>query len=312
MRFTFVIGLVALFPLAFASTSSTSTSASTTNSTESAVCYNLDGSEAHDDVPCGSGDVVNCCNSGDICMSNGLCYQQGDRGMVLSRGSCTDDTWGPKCYAPCSDYEREGGVTIVNLGFDSDEPEYCCGAVSIDDDELSCAEGDSFTIPHGTAVLGVAGLSNNSTDEDHDDDDDDSHADEDEDDEDHKDHEVSPALAIALGVGIPLGLILMAGVLWAVWERRRRQLRIQEEEENAGNGTVMAGMPLPGLHYRYGPIPSPAPTHSRRGTPTQSGVFIPVPMSPPQEPVVEPMHGHQRMVSDSVLSDGSFDERRRT
>jgi hypothetical protein len=95
----------AFFPLGFAlpedhaTTSGSSGTGPSTGTTS--PCYKLDGSEASDHVPCGTGDSVNCCHEDDICLSNGLCYQQGDRGMSLSRGSCSDREWGEGCYAPC-------------------------------------------------------------------------------------------------------------------------------------------------------------------------------------------------------------------
>ncbi|KAL2796978.1 hypothetical protein BJX66DRAFT_335435 [Aspergillus keveii] len=307
-RLPFVIALAALLSLAFADDDSEtdsdfdvdpdsdshsdlesiSTPTHTNTTTISATCYNLDGSEATDHVPCQSGDVVNCCSAGDICMSNGLCFQQGDRGMVLSRGSCTDHSWGARCYAPCSGYHRSGTVAIVNVGFDSEGPEYCCGSVTVernDEEEegLSCEYGNGpFSIPRGTAIPGVAGLTDYHPkgDDSHDDDD------------DHK--RVSPGIAVALGVGIPIGLLVMGGVLWAVWERRRRQLRIEEEDGRSTSGMTLTNMKMPGLHHRYGPVASPVPTWSGRATPTgsQSVLLHPVtsspmnspPSSPPQSP----------------------------
>ncbi|KAL5333129.1 hypothetical protein BJX70DRAFT_381950 [Aspergillus crustosus] len=324
---------LAALPLALAAGSSTSSSSTTTNSTEPAVCYHLDGSEASDHVPCGTGDVANCCNSNDICMSNGLCFQQGDRGLVLSRGTCTDLGWGNRCFAPCANHHRDSDMAIVNVGFESDEPEYCCGAVTAgdDDEEVSCEHGEPFHIQSGTAILNVAGLAEHSsdkdTDTDTDDDDDHASGEEDEDshdaedseededshdtedsEEDH-DHEVHPGLAIALGVGIPLGLIVMGGVLWAVWERRRRQLQTEEESLIAGGvrgrggggggETVMTALTLPRLHHRYGPIPSPVPSWSGRATPSNgSGMLHPVEsasQSPPRVVGFSPLHGDGHM-----------------
>ncbi|KAL5047534.1 hypothetical protein BDW71DRAFT_179420 [Aspergillus fruticulosus] len=263
--------------------------------TDTNTCYNLDGSEASNHVPCGTGGTVNCCRENDVCMSNGLCYQQGNRGMVLSRGSCTDESWGEACYAPCSVYNRDTGVAIVNFRF-GDEPEYCCGSVRTqggdgddddDDGESSCQFGDPFTIPAGTAIPGVAGLSITSIQ--HSDGKDEDEYNDTEDSSDTNSHSNSQTsarlttpLAIALGVGIPLGLVLMGFILWAIWERRRRQLRDEEAERVLGaNGMALAGAGanmgmsmranLPSLHHRYGPIPS----YSGRGTPNQSGFFVP-------------------------------------
>ncbi|KAL5002766.1 hypothetical protein BDV10DRAFT_84537 [Aspergillus recurvatus] len=279
---------------AAATNSSSEDNISPARDTDTNTCYNLDGSEASDHVPCGTGETVNCCHEDDVCMSNGLCYQQGNRGMVLSRGSCTNRSWEEGCYAPCSQYNRGTGMTIVNVSF-GDEPEYCCGSVHTqrdagdgDDSESSCEFGDPFTIPAGAAIPGVAGLS--STESPHSDDED---GDEDDHTADSSDSSpysnsqppsrMTTPLAIALGVGIPLGLILMGFILWAVWERRRRQLQNEEAERVLGaNGMALAagganmGLSMsanpPGLHHRYGPIPS----YSGRGTPNQSGFFVPL------------------------------------
>ncbi|KAL4935330.1 hypothetical protein BDV06DRAFT_131027 [Aspergillus oleicola] len=252
---------------------------SSTNSTTSSICYNLDGSEAPDDVPCGAGDVVNCCNVDDLCMSNGLCMQQGERGGGLARGSCTDNNWGSRCYAPCSGYNRNSGISIVHIGFD-DEEEYCCGdaatSTANDDDddddaedeqEITCQYGDPFTIAFGTVIPNVAGLSNHPSSSDKKNSGD-------------SDNRISTGLAITLGIGLPLGLAFMGVVLWAIWERRRRYLRAHYGEVD---GQARMGMMMPmnsttrltALHDLYGPVPSVA--SSRRGSPNVSGVTLPRP-----------------------------------
>lgn len=68
------------------------------------MCYALDGTTYPHDIPCTNDEVTTCCNEKDICMSNGLCYLQSTHGSVLSRGSCTDRNWGPRCFAPCCKY----------------------------------------------------------------------------------------------------------------------------------------------------------------------------------------------------------------
>ncbi|KAL4981200.1 hypothetical protein BDW66DRAFT_124190 [Aspergillus desertorum] len=207
------------------------------------TCYNLDGSEASNHVPCSTGETVNCCHEDDVCMSNGLCYQQGDRGMVLSRGSCTDERWEEGCYAPCSEYNRDAGMTIVNVRF-GDESKYCCGSVSTqrgdsnDDGEDSCQFGNPFTVPSGTAIQGVAGLSSTSIPQANGKgEDEDNYTEDISDSNSHSNSQIprrmTTPLAIALGVGIPLGLLLMGFILWATWERRRRQLRDEETKRRS-------------------------------------------------------------------------------
>ncbi|KAL4789242.1 hypothetical protein BDV19DRAFT_395249 [Aspergillus venezuelensis] len=270
-------GFAAFLPLALVAGSIASP-----NSTESAICYNLDGSEAPDDVPCGTGDVVNCCNSGDICISNGLCMHQGEHSGGLARGSCTDQSWGGRCYAPFSEYNRSSGISIVHIRFD-DEPEYCCGdATSTQDDDDDDDDDDPFIIPFGTVIPDVAGLSNHTLP---------AISDTSDSTTSDSDSRISTGLAIALGIGLPLGLASMGVVLWAVWERRRRYLRVHYGEEAPRTGTEMnMGMGtrkmdtnsttrLTSLHDLYGPVPSYA--SSRRGTLNVSGI------SPPRPPPVE-------------------------
>ncbi|KKZ64160.1 hypothetical protein EMCG_01508 [[Emmonsia] crescens] len=205
------------------------------------MCYALDGTTYPNDVPCTNDEVTICCNEKDICMSNGLCYLQSTHGSVLSRGSCTDRNWGPRCFAPCSDYNRHIGFPVINFGFDGRDSRYCCGGVSIVDGKLGCMNGDSsFTLAPSEAILGVAGLASNDSSPD-----------------DPPTTSTgtgtgtststslpptptntgsatptaSPVLtcpashdtAIGVGIGVPLGLIAFAALAWAMWERRGKR-----------------------------------------------------------------------------------------
>ncbi|KAH8425080.1 uncharacterized protein LDX57_002828 [Aspergillus melleus] len=178
-------------------------------------CYNLDGTQAKADVPCPDGETSNCCNTNDVCMSNGLCYLQGKRGLGLSRGSCTDRSWGAKCYSPCSNDNRNTGIPIINVGFNGNNSEYCCGAVTWDGKAGCLHGGDSFQLPFGRAIAGVAALAehgnsaNGSS-------------------WNSRTKEPEPAssnhdVAIGVGVGVPLGVLALTAVAWALWERRARQ-----------------------------------------------------------------------------------------
>ncbi|KNG80252.1 hypothetical protein ANOM_010974, partial [Aspergillus nomiae NRRL 13137] len=186
---------------------------------QNTTCYFLDGSVATADVPCTSDATTNCCNKADICMSNGLCYLQGSHGMVLSRGSCTDKSWGARCFAPCSSTKRNNGFPVVNVGFSGSDSQYCCGSVTVKDGKTTCSsEGDPFTITMGTAIPGVAALAVNNSDSgsgsgsgSSDDDTNSSTCDDQRLKEKALDnHDV----AIGVGVGVPLGLIAVAAVAW--------------------------------------------------------------------------------------------------
>lgn len=71
---------------------------STLISTVFAQCYYPDGETLAPDVACNSSaSVSSCCGSGSWCLDNGLCYDSG----VVSRGSCTDKSWGEGCAQYC-------------------------------------------------------------------------------------------------------------------------------------------------------------------------------------------------------------------
>ncbi|KAJ5390791.1 uncharacterized protein N7496_001859 [Penicillium cataractarum] len=189
--------------------------AASTNGT----CYYLNGDVASDHVPCKSGDnVVNCCDSRAVCLSNGMCLMQGSMGLSLGRGSCNDPNWSPACYAPCRDAYREGGVPIFPVTWNEVKTQYCCGKVELSNGKTTCRYGDPFTIAEGTVIPGVAYLSNvtytgsieNTT---------------------TCDNSTSSTLrgpsssnrgfAIGVGVGVPLGVIALLSLAWALWERRK-------------------------------------------------------------------------------------------
>ncbi len=63
-------------------------------------CFYPDGETIAVDVPCNSAATHSaCCNVDAQCLDNGLCF----RGGTLSRGSCTDRSWGPSCAQYCLD-----------------------------------------------------------------------------------------------------------------------------------------------------------------------------------------------------------------
>ncbi|KAE8320753.1 hypothetical protein BDV39DRAFT_213031 [Aspergillus sergii] len=208
------------------------------------TCYFLDGSVATADVPCTSDATTNCCNKNDICMSNGLCYLQGSHGMALSRGSCTDKSWGARCFAPCSSTNRNNGFPVVNVGFSGSSSKYCCGSVTVKDGSTTCSsDGDPFTITMGTAIPGVAALAVNNSDSDSGSGSGSNSTNNSTcDDADYKlkekaldNHDV----AIGVGVGVPLGVIAIASIAWALYERRQRRSAIAGVGEKGEGGGYM-------------------------------------------------------------------------
>lgn len=176
-------------------------------------------------------------------MSNGLCHLQGQRGFVLSRASCTDRSW-DSCgsYKYCSEqfllpmslfdlfwsnisvpYNKKSGFPIVAAHYNGSKTEHCCGTASWDNKtkKTDCGSFKSVSVPSGTAIPGVAGLAMNSssspvpsstaTPVPSDSGSNGSNG-----------SNTSRETAIGVGVGVPLGLIALASIAWALWERRSR------------------------------------------------------------------------------------------
>ncbi|KAK2767020.1 hypothetical protein FQN54_006337 [Arachnomyces sp. PD_36] len=141
------------------------------------------------------------------------------------------------------DINPSGGLAIFPLK--NDPATYCCGTPISDGDKVVCPVGDEngFEIDSGRIVFGRAGLFNESatggldppatgtaapgtsptgaTDPS----------------ADNSCHQT----AVGAGVGVPLGIITLASILWAIWERRKSKA-------------------IYGMH-RDMPAPSPAKVH---------------------------------------------------
>ena len=66
------------------------------------TCYFPNGDIAPNDTPCTNETTSACCNEIDYCYDNGLCNSE----FRLTRGSCTDKSWGglgnaPECASQC-------------------------------------------------------------------------------------------------------------------------------------------------------------------------------------------------------------------
>ncbi|KAJ5115212.1 hypothetical protein NUU61_000971 [Penicillium alfredii] len=209
-------------------------------------CYMLDGTDASKHVPCSTDEVTNCCHASSVCMSNGLCYLQGKMGSTLIRGSCTDRNWGPACYAPCQNAQRDRGVPIVNIEYNRSESQYCCGHVTWKDGKQGCYWGEPFKLAKGTVIPGVAWLATHVAD---------NQTASNVSSAGESDTHIAPSasssssssstsssrdVAIGAGVGVPLGVIALASILWALWERRLRK-RIPSQDPAYGSSIRQRG-----------------------------------------------------------------------
>jgi hypothetical protein len=113
---------------------------------------------------------------------------------------------------------RDGGCSIINLTYENGIATYCCGTPITNGTNVICPEGmDSFHIPTGHALTGVALLSNVSS----------SSATTEPSSTDTPTRSCHDT-AIGAGVGVPLGVIALMTLAWAIFERRaRRAMRTQ-------------------------------------------------------------------------------------
>ncbi|KAF3398151.1 hypothetical protein F1880_005697 [Penicillium rolfsii] len=201
-------------------------------------CYYPNGDEAVADTPCYSdGRITHCCGSNSICLTNQLCLSL-EQPYGLSRGSCTDRSFGSSCPSYCKNAQEGSGASLVwftngTTGNtpDGEPTEYCCNSVIVSSNNtLVCSSfpgtvSDPFPIANGSVIADVAGLiglvkqsstsssptiANNTGNDDtpksstHSED-------------SQKD------TAIGAGVGVPLGVISLLSIGWAVYERRMRK-----------------------------------------------------------------------------------------
>lgn len=217
-------------------------------------CYNPDSSQATADVPCTDEDNTFCCNKGDICMSNGLCYLQQTSGFALSRPSCTDLSWSAcGSYKYCFEYNQKSGFPIVAANYAGNKTTHCCGTASYDNGTVSCPMR-SVSVPYGTAIPGVAALAVSSTNSS------------------NSSTSSCPSsstssgnkssssreTAIGAGVGVPLGVIAIASLIWAFWERRGR-INALAQAQAAGPHNQETGGPYQQMAYRSAPVELQAP-----------------------------------------------------
>ncbi|KAF2152385.1 hypothetical protein K461DRAFT_268342 [Myriangium duriaei CBS 260.36] len=105
--------------------------------TAAQTCYFPDKITPSQDIPCNAGSVQgsSCCPADSFCMSNGLCMNGG----VLSRGTCTDQTWqSGACTDACTNSNLNQNISITPCGGSN----FTCGL-----NTTACTTGENvFTI----------------------------------------------------------------------------------------------------------------------------------------------------------------------
>jgi hypothetical protein len=137
-------------------------------------------------------------------------------GVVPTKGPCS---WIQLTKLPLVPYNKKSGFPIVAAQYNGSKTSYCCGTASWNNqtNKIDCGNFESVSIPSGTAIPGVAGLSvkspatesatNTTTPGSS---------------NGGSSSNTSREAAIGAGVGVPLGVIAVASIIWALWERRTR------------------------------------------------------------------------------------------
>ncbi|KAK4619760.1 hypothetical protein CLAFUW4_11038 [Fulvia fulva] len=224
-----------------------------------AQCYFPDGTEAANYTSCNAAATQSsCCRPTEACLSNGYCFQQTGYANRISRGACTDSSFGSTaCPARCRDVAQNVALTIFQAADTADSSQgnglFCClnGYNVTSRQCMTESDGTSapFSLPAGSVVIDrsngatlpqnfnstdaagsiitvTATAAANATNT----------------------PESNNTTAIAAGISVPLGLLLLAAlagcfVLWRNLKKARNQV------QGAVHGSVYDGNVQKGVHY---------------------------------------------------------------
>ncbi|KAK3723621.1 hypothetical protein LTR37_001502 [Vermiconidia calcicola] len=121
-------------------------------------CYYPDGETIAVDKPCDTSAAFSaCCNEGAFCLENGLCYGDG----VISRGSCTDQSWSDAaCASHCTEVSTDVGIALQPCSQTSLESTFVCGLSNsdcIDDHNVFAVSDATNIVLRGLQVAALQG-----------------------------------------------------------------------------------------------------------------------------------------------------------
>ncbi|KIH92408.1 hypothetical protein SPBR_03003 [Sporothrix brasiliensis 5110] len=225
------------------------------------TCYFPDGSVSSGDFPCADTGTTHCCNAGSACLSTGYCMSAEKSPYLISRGSCTDNAWGPGCPAKCAGINDnpKGGLPISWTGTSSNagSPLYCCGPLAVKNGNIACANSeDMFVLGASELMFGVAILANTTQTNGASASSSSSVPAASASDAASCSSAASPdssggsssnakssspsVTAVGAGVGVSLGVVAATFATWALYERRKRHQQLQAFM----NGTAPPGMAM--------------------------------------------------------------------
>ncbi|KAL3470224.1 hypothetical protein BJX99DRAFT_267632 [Aspergillus californicus] len=221
-----------------------------------ATCYYPNGNPATRDVQCTSGANSSCCGRGSICLDNGFCLSA-TQPFGLSRGSCTDPKFDiDECPKACTDIQTNGGCDIVLYNNTDDGIYYCCNSIvnNATGKQPTCAwDVEPFTLASARLIPGVALLDDYVVRSD----DTNTTAPSTESDPEcaASDTASKNNAAIGAGVGVPLGVVALAAIGWALYERRKRTNHSQTAIATQPRDVPSYGADMPMDQYKLYPKP---------------------------------------------------------
>lgn len=162
----------------------------------------------------------------------------------------------------------DGGCALFTFSYKNKVSRYCCGEAALSNTTTACYDGsDAFRIPNAEAVPGYGLLGNvtsfnastNSPDS-----------------PDSPNNTSCPVeqtnssscheTAVGAGVGVPLGVIALASVAWALWERRKgRQASISSLAQTSSPGKSALGVYVTGSSNGVSELDSQKPPAELNG-----------------------------------------------
>ncbi|MCJ1318708.1 hypothetical protein MMC15_004038 [Xylographa vitiligo] len=174
------------------------------------LCWYPDGKTQAADTPCQVGTAASCCGqqadgSPAYCLSNGLCLSD----MVVSRGSCTDQTWqSSACSQHCQQNTPNASTLLVPCSNSTWSCDYNCATATFalpnEAFVLTLAQKSSLGLALATTTVTTTAtplpFSNYSP----------------------------TTAAVGAGVGIPLGVALIV-MIWLFAHERRKAIHLRSQ-----------------------------------------------------------------------------------
>ncbi|OTB09048.1 hypothetical protein M426DRAFT_18438 [Hypoxylon sp. CI-4A] len=210
------------------------------------TCYRIDGAVLEESYRCNNGTTGHsaCCNTGEVCWSNGVCQSSDDGVEDWLRRGCTDHSWeDPACFDVCPWIVGVHAVGVRPCGGIEDSNQYCCDDGSTGAGSFSCYKNSSSTfnynnittLPTVIATIPIHDVSSTSSANDTSSTSsaigpastESSPAQSTTSNAEHEgpssNGSNSAALGAGLGVGLPVSAAIIGGIWFMIWRSKRKE-----------------------------------------------------------------------------------------